>query len=162
MSETAASATSISIRPACPADRDFILEIYERVEGTGAPSWREDEPSPYSVDWVDLNLTQSPDDQAILIAEDTDGTLLGYTWVLVLKDFDAEVPRGHIAGVGVASRSEGRGIGARLVEAAEDWCRKKELGEVTLHCYIANERAHQLYSRLGFENEWYRMRKSLS
>ena len=86
---------------------------------------------------------------------------LGYTWVLSLLEFDTIVPHGHIAGVGVAEEAQGSGVGSRLVEAAEGWCREKGLSEVTLHCYIGNRGAHRLYQRLGFENEWYHMRKGL-
>ncbi len=152
---------AIAIRPANETDIPFIREQYIRVEHTGAPHWREGAASPYTDAWIEEVIGKRPDDQAILVAVDEAGTRLGYTWVLTLTDFDAIEPRGHIAGVGVDAAAQGRGVGRALVAAAETWCRDQRLSEVTLHCYIGNERAHQLYEHLGFENEWYHMRKAL-
>lgn len=151
----------VFIRPATRDDIPFIEGIYELVEATGAPHWRQDGPSPYTTDWIEQLIANAPADQVLLVAEDQQQQRLGYTWALSLVDFDTIDPHGHIAGVGVAPAAEGRGIGSLLVAAAEDWCRRQGLREVTLHCYIANERAHRLYERLGFEDEWHHMRKAL-
>ncbi len=153
--------TGITIRPAGASDIEFIREQYVFVEENGAPHWRHDGPSPYTDSWIEHVIEHVPGDQAIFVATEQDGTRLGYTWVLSLLDFDAVVPHGHIAGVGVAQIARGRGVGSLLIAAAEAWCRDRELTEVTLHCYIANEGAHRLYERLGFEDEWYHMRKGL-
>lgn len=152
---------TLTIRPATADDIDFIRELYVDVEENGAPHWRHDGPSPYTDSWIEQVIDQKPDDQAILVAVDSTGSRLGYTWVLSLLEFDTVIPHGHIAGVGVAASARSQGVGAALVAAGECWCRSKGLGEVTLHCYIGNEGAHRLYQRLGFENEWYHMRKGL-
>jgi ribosomal protein S18 acetylase RimI-like enzyme len=153
--------SSITIRPARREDAHFIVEIYERVETTGAPAWRLEGPNPYTTAWIDHVIENAPADQAVLVAEDEHGSRLGYTWVLTLTEFDAIDPHGHIAGVGVAPEAEGRGVGRRLVTAAEEWCRDQSVREVTLHCYVGNERALALYEHLGFEKEWYRLNKIL-
>jgi len=151
----------ITIRSADETDIPFIREQYDHVEETGAPPWRQNGPSPYTDAWIDDVIGNAPADQAILVAVGEGGERLGYTWVLKLTEFDAIVPHGHIAGVGVAALAQGRGVGRELVSAAEAWCRERGLAEVTLHCYIGNGRAHRLYEHLGFENEWYHMRKGL-
>jgi dTDP-4-amino-4,6-dideoxy-D-galactose acyltransferase len=153
---------SITIQPARAGDAAFIRQQYHDVEANGAPAWRDHDNSPYTDHWIDDVIANDPADQAVLVATGGDGEHLGYVWVLSLLDFDTVVPRGHIAGVGVAETARGMGVGARLVEAAEDWCRSKGLPEVTLHCYIGNTGAHRLYERLGYDDEWMRMRKSLS
>ncbi len=152
---------TITIRRADKTDIPFIREQYIHVEEAGAPAWRHDAPSPYTDAWIDDVIGNAPKEQAILIAVDERGVRLGYTWVLALIEFDAIVPHGHIAGVGVAAEFAGRGVGRALIDAAETWCRAHGFVEVTLHCYIGNERAHHLYEHLGFENEWYHMRKGL-
>ena len=151
----------IVIRPAQEADISFIREQYREVETNGAPAWREEGQSPYSDSWIEEVICRNPADQAILVAVDEQSTLLGYTWVLVLHDFDAVHPHGHVAGVGVAEDARGRGIGSQLVGAAESWLRAHGLNEVTLHCYVGNQHAHRLYQRLGFQDEWFHMRKAL-
>ncbi len=153
--------SEITIRPANETDIPFIRDQYVHVEETGAPSWRQNGPSPYTDAWIDDVIGNAPDNQAILIAIDERGVRLGYTWVLALTEFDAIEPHGHIAGVGVAAESAGIGVGRALIAAAETWCQDHGFAEVTLHCYIGNERAHRLYEHLGFENEWYHMRKGL-
>ncbi|MDQ3657592.1 MAG: GNAT family N-acetyltransferase [Chloroflexota bacterium] len=152
---------SITIRAANQTDIPFIRAQYVHVEETGAPHWRQAGPSPYTDAWIDNVIQNAPDDQAIVVAADESGVRLGYTWVLELTEFDAIEPHGHIAGVGVASEAAGRGVGRALIAAAEAWCRDQHLGEVTLHCYLGNERSHRLYQHLSFENEWYHMRKGL-
>jgi dTDP-4-amino-4,6-dideoxy-D-galactose acyltransferase len=153
--------TGITIRSADASDIGFIREQYVFVEEYGAPHWRHDGRSPYTDTWIEHVIENAPEDQAIFVATVLNGTRLGYTWVLTLLEFDTIVPHGHIAGVGVAEAARGRGVGSLLVSAAESWCREQQLAEVTLHCYVANEGAHRLYERLGFEDEWYHMRKGL-
>ncbi len=160
-SKSLPSTANIHIRPAVRDDMAFVEKLYERVEATGEPHWRQEGPSPYTTSWIEHIIDINPGDQVLLIAEDHLQQRLGYTWALSLLDFDTIESRGHIAGVGVMPAAEGRGIGSLLVEAAEEWCRKQGFREVTLHCYVANERAQRLYQRLGYENEWYRMRKGL-
>ncbi len=149
------------IRPAIAADIPFIREQYVHVEATGAPPWRQGAPSPYTDAWIEDVIHSAPPGQAIFVAAGDSGARLGYTWVLALTDFDAIEPHGHIAGVAVASEAAGRGVGRALIAAAEGWCRDQQLAEVTLHCYLGNERAHRLYQHLGFEDEWRHMRKAL-
>ena len=157
------ASSSIAIRPAIPSDIAFITKMYELVEGTGAPHWRTDgsTPNPYSTDWITTYFERSPDNQMIFVAADERDAPLGYIWVLTLTDFDAHLPHGHIAGVAVSPHAGGKGIGRTLVGAAEVWCQSKQVAEITLHCYMGNERAHALYHHLGYEDEWYQMRKAL-
>lgn len=149
-----------TIRPAIATDTDFIRQLYHEVESNGSPEWRTDENSPYTDRWIDDVIERSPDDQAIFVAT-IDERPVGYVWVLALVDFDTIEPRGHIAGVGVDDSARGQGLGGQLVAAAEDWCRVRGLPEVSLHGYMGNTGAHRLYERLGFQDEWIRMRKGL-
>jgi len=166
MAETATVAASapapVRIRPATADDSAFIEELSRRVETTGAPAWHlNGDDVVHGIHWLAPVLAGQSDDQALLVAETPDGTRLGYTWVVTLTDFDMTTPHGHIANVGVAIGAEGQGVGSLLVRAGEDWCRSRGLSEVTLHVYMDNERAHRLYDRLGFQDQWYQMRKSL-
>ncbi len=152
--------TEIIIRPAIATDIDTIRRLYHDVEANGSPEWRTEDNSPYTDRWIEDVIEGGPDDQAILVATRNDEPV-GYTWVLALVEFDTIEPRGHIAGVGVDESLRGQGVGAQLVAAAEDWCRTRGLPEVSLHCYMNNTGAHRLYERLGFQDEWIRMRKAL-
>jgi GNAT superfamily N-acetyltransferase len=73
-----------------------------------------------------------------------------------------EAPIGRISPLVVDEKAQGHGIGRLLVEAAEDWCRKRgcKLIEVT-----SNDRrtaAHAFYRHMGYERTSMRFAKSLS
>ena len=70
-------------------------------------------------------------------------------------------PLGRITALVVATKAQGRGIGRLLVEAAEEWMRKKgcQLVEVTSNDRRAE--AHAFYRRLGYERSSIRFFKKL-
>jgi GNAT superfamily N-acetyltransferase len=72
-----------------------------------------------------------------------------------------EAPIGRISPLVVDEKAQGHGIGRMLVEAAEDWCRKRgcKLVEVT-----SNDRrtaAHAFYRHMGYERTSMRFAKTL-
>ena len=72
-----------------------------------------------------------------------------------------EAPIGRISPLVVDEKAQGRGLGRLLVEAAEDWCRKRgcKLIEVT-----SNDRrtaAHAFYRHMGYERTSMRFAKTL-
>ena len=57
----------------------------------------------------------------------------------------------EIGGLVVASDARGRGIGARLVAAAEEFARSQGISTVLVRSQIAREDAHRFYLREGYE-----------
>jgi ribosomal protein S18 acetylase RimI-like enzyme len=57
---------------------------------------------------------------------------------------------GWIGGVGVVPSSRGKGVGKKLMVAAEDFCRDKGVSEVFLEVIEGNLRAQRLYEKLGY------------
>jgi ribosomal protein S18 acetylase RimI-like enzyme len=57
---------------------------------------------------------------------------------------------GWIGGVGVIPSLRGKGIGQKLMEAAEDLCRSKSVSDVFLEVIEGNFRAQKLYEKLGY------------
>jgi GNAT superfamily N-acetyltransferase len=70
-------------------------------------------------------------------------------------------PLGRITALVVSKQAQGHGIGRKLVEAAEDWMRKKgcQLVEVTSNDRRAD--AHAFYRHLGYERSSIRFFKKL-
>lgn len=73
--------------------------------------------------------------------------------ILVDTGFNNFLPTYHLAYVGTAPKSNGRGIGTELVKRAIDISD----GHVSLHVDPTNQRAKKLYEKLGFKHFYDRM-----
>lgn len=58
---------------------------------------------------------------------------------------------GEIGGLVVSSEHRSEGIGAQLVEQAEQWVREQGLTKVLVRSQIAREAAHRFYLKNGYE-----------
>jgi len=93
---------------------------------------------------------------AIFVAEDG-GEVTG--WIHVGVSYLLEVPlRAEINGLVVSATTRSRGIGARLLEAAEAWARTKKCEGMSVRSNVIRERAHAFYERNGYEH--YKTQKS--
>jgi ribosomal protein S18 acetylase RimI-like enzyme len=57
---------------------------------------------------------------------------------------------GWIGGVGIVPSSRGKGIGKKLMLAAEDFCKSKGVTDVILEVIEGNTRAQRMYEKLGY------------
>ncbi len=81
----------------------------------------------------------------VLIAVEGD-EIVGYVNPVVDRN------EGWIGGIGVLRDYRGRGIGTKLMLAAESEFRRRGVHEVSLEVIEGNFRAHRLYERIGFVN----------
>lgn len=79
----------------------------------------------------------------VLLAMDGD-EIVGYVNPVVDRN------EGWIGGIGVLRDYRGRGIGTKLMLAAESECRRKGAHEISLEVIEGNFRAQRLYERQGF------------
>jgi GNAT superfamily N-acetyltransferase len=88
---------------------------------------------------------------ALFVAESPDAGVVGWTHVSVNHLIEvgtcAEV-NGLIVGEGQRSL----GAGARLLEAAEDWARKRSCPSMSVRSNVIRDRAHKFYERQGYEH----------
>jgi ribosomal-protein-alanine N-acetyltransferase len=96
----------------------------------------------------------------LLIAE-ADGERLGFAFLERPRDFFTGVEHAHVGIVLTSKAAEGKGVGRRLMEAAEQWARERRLPFVTLNVFGVNSRARALYERLGYRVETIKYRKEL-
>ncbi|HEY6939952.1 GNAT family N-acetyltransferase [Dokdonella sp.] len=85
----------------------------------------------------------------VLVAEDAIGALVGWLHVgqHVSLTGDAE---GEILGLVVREDARGRGIGAALVAASEDWALAHGCARMRVRSRVERERAHRFYDRAGY------------
>ena len=146
----------ISIRPAQPADREFVIEIAQRLASFDVPAWR-DKPELIEGDrralrqWFDA----PKDDEAMVIAE-LDGKPAGYAYLVTLVDYFNERPHAHLSVLAVAAEAEGRGVGSALLDHSVAWAKERRSDRLTLSALVTNSRARSLYERKGFAGEYVR------
>ena len=84
----------------------------------------------------------------LLLAEDVDGTLLGFHWT---KRHD--VHHGEVYVIGLDPAAQGRGLGKALVIAGLRHLADAGLDEVVLYVESDNHPARALYEGLGFSHD---------
>lgn len=91
---------------------------------------------------------------AIFVAEASDGTLAGFVEVDLRSHADGcnpAQPVGYIEGWYVAEDQRQRGVGKKLIEAAEEWARSHQCLEMGSDALILNELSQRAHEALGYE-----------
>ena len=87
--------------------------------------------------------------EGLLLAEEEDGTAVGYHWTKVTDDAGGE-PEGEVYAVGVAPAAQGRGLGRTLTLAGLHHMAERSVAGVDLYVDADNVPAVRLYDSLGF------------
>jgi GNAT superfamily N-acetyltransferase len=90
-------------------------------------------------------------DNAVFVAETLDRDVIG--WLHASVSHLLEVPlRAEINGLVVGEGQRSKGAGAQLLNAVEDWARKKKCLSISVRSNVIRERAHAFYERHGYEH----------
>lgn len=92
----------------------------------------------------------------ILVAEASDRILAGFLEVDLRSHADGCDPLrpvGYIEGWYVAENHRHKGIGKKLLAAAEDWARSQGCVEIASDTWIDNEVSQRVHEALGYEVE---------
>jgi ribosomal protein S18 acetylase RimI-like enzyme len=153
---------SVHIRRARVDDMPFIRSLAERFARFGSPAWRDRALMwKYHQQSVE-DVGQSIDtDDLVLLAEDAQGTRLGFIWATHATDFFTQEPQGYVSDLAVSSQAEGKGVGRKLLEQAEEWARTRGYRILALDVFAANTLARAIYTHLGYAEETVKMVKEL-
>ena len=98
---------------------------------------------PWSLESLELMLT----DQASALVALEDGRVLGYVGMMCVLD------EGQIINVAVHPDARRRGVGRRLLEAAQTYAKERGIVFLSLEVRESNIAARSLYSSLGWEEQ---------
>ena len=155
------------IRPAQPADREFVLSMADRLVSFDVPAFRtKDELAEGDrralAAWFDrlrdaslAEARSAEADEALFVAE-VDGRQAGCAYLVTLVDYFNERPHAHLSVLAVAAEAEGKGVGSALLDCSEAWARERGSDRLTLSALVTNARARGLYERRGFAGEYIR------
>jgi len=156
-----ASPDPVTIRPAHGGDRGFVLAATARLSAFGAPPGRS---APEIVEGeartmrAYFEVANQP--ERLLVAE-IGGEPSGFVFLEEHEDYFTRAIHGHVGILVVTEAAEGRGIGAALMRAAEEWARSRGHATLTLNVFEGNRRARTLYERSGFRPDTIKYRKAL-
>ncbi len=157
----------MTIRPAQPSDREFVLAMADRLVSFDVPSFRtKDELAEGDrralAAWFERLQHDSPveaqgaeADEAMFVAE-LDGKPAGCAYLVTLVDYFSERPHAHLSVLAVSAEAEGKGVGSALLDRSEAWARERGSDRLTLNALVTNSRARGIYERRGFTGEYIR------
>jgi GNAT superfamily N-acetyltransferase len=157
------SLPAIIIRPADPADTEFLSNLSPRLSGVPGPSWHdlaamEGFQARYMVETF---APAAQEGASTLIAWSGDGRRLGYIHMRPGKDGVTEEPCGYVSLLALDKHAEGTGVARRLMAEAEAWARSRGYRLLSLDVFAGNQRAVDFYESGGFKAETLRMVKPL-
>jgi len=144
----------ITIRPAQPSDREFVLALADRLVSFEVPAFRSKAEFAEGdrralAEW----FRHSKPDEALFIAE-LDGQPAGCAYLVTLVDFFTERPHAHLSVLAVTADAEGRGVGSALLDYSQAWAHQRGSDHLTLNSLVTNQRARAFYERRGFAGEY--------
>ena len=153
----------LTIRPARQDDEAFLVGLMPRLADFPLPAWRTAE----EIAQADRHLLHDAltgvlSHSAILVAElSPGGERAGYVFATTKHDYFTRAAHAHVEIIAVEPAAEGRGVARALMDAIEQWARRRGYRLVTLNVFDRNARARALYDSLGYEIETVRYRKAL-
>ena len=152
--------SAIAIRPAMPADADFILSLAPRFVAFALPKGRRKRETAAAIRAdIERALHEAPHDDHFFVAETDAGTRTGFLHLQLQRDFFTGARACHISDLAVAPGHEGAGIGHALLAHAHKWAKARHCKLLTLSVFPGNARARALYEHTGFTTDLLRMTK---
>jgi GNAT superfamily N-acetyltransferase len=106
---------------------------------------------PSSEDAIGRRLAEilaAPATDAVFVGVD-DEAVAGWIHVVTIRSLENDL-YAEIRGLIVTEARRGRGIGAKLVEAAEAWAAEQGFPRIRVRTNVTRERTHRFYERMGY------------
>ena len=139
----------IRVRDAGHGDEAFVVGLVPRfVEHAAADAHSADEVIAGTTRVLREALAAARDGELFWIAEDEDLGRVGFVYATTERDFFTREPYVHVSEIVVAP--SGKGVGAALMAAIEDYARERDYRFVSLNVVDENVAAQRFYERRGF------------
>lgn len=102
-----------------------------------------------------LDRMAGDDDYAAYVAE-AEGEVAGFLGMMRGWAYEHDRPYARIITLVVGEAMRRRGVGARLVEFADEWARERGAYVLMLNTNVRREEAHLFYESMGFSRTGYR------
>ncbi len=154
----------LRFRPAEAADQPFFRELefsttWESISPADRTRLGRSEVRD-ALDQTHAELLARPGSR-VIIAENGAGERVGLLWLGVNRNLVSGEEEAWIFNLTVCPEHQGRGIGRRLLQHAEELARAEEFQSLGLMVSTHNERAVRLYERMDFHPANVVMRKLL-
>lgn len=147
MTDIRTTRSDVEIRKATHRDRDAVLVLADRLAAFGPTTRSADTIVERERRALAEALEPQHSSAELLVAEVPGRGVAGVIMVEIRQDYFTAERHGHVAILAVAGDVEGRGIGRRLLAAAERWARDRGYRRLTLSVFTENRRAKQFYER---------------
>jgi aminoglycoside 6'-N-acetyltransferase I len=139
----------VCIRPALSSDRDQLASLC-------AALWPESSAQEHAHQLDPILRGNTPGTMPMinLVAEASNRQLVGFLQATVRSHADGCDPLrpvGYVEGWFVSEGFRQRGIGKRLLDAAEHWARSQQCVEMASDTWIDNEVSQRVHDSLGYE-----------
>jgi ribosomal protein S18 acetylase RimI-like enzyme len=87
--------------------------------------------------------------------------VIGFIGLLTLPVYEHSQPIGWVLALCVSPRSQRKGVGKALIQAAEAYYQDRGVTDIRLHSGSQREDAHEFYEAMGFSKSGYRFKKKI-
>ena len=152
-----------TIRPVRHDDEAFLLDLMPRLADFPLPAWRTADEIARGDRTILLDAIHGRTEHAaILVAElSPGGERAGYVFATTKHDYFTRAAHAHVEIIAVTPEAERRGVARALMDAIEQWAKRRGYRHVTLNVFDQNARAKALYDSLGYGVETVHYRKAL-
>ena len=91
-----------------------------------------------------------------------DREVCGMIGTFCYYSYEHNDPGGRIVALVVSKNTRGRGIGRRLIAAAENDFAQRDIRRVAVNTRFERKEAHEFYERLGYKRNGFRFVKNLA
>ncbi|SRR6266404_3407794 len=88
---------------------------------------------------------------SVFVAESPEAGLIGWVHVSLSHLLESDL-RAEVNGLIVAEGQRSAGAGAKLLQAAEEWARRRGCKGMNVRSNVIRERAHKFYEANGYEH----------